>query len=525
MHLIASPVAESRFRRHFRRAEMYLAANQREAAIKAFQAASEANQDHVETRLRMADLHLAADRHNPAREQVVRALSGHIESPRIAVQLIQRLNTIGESTIVLDVVRQLPTAMWDSATSLAEVAKQLVMIGAYEPADEFARAAVARDPDHPTALSVMATVDLFHGRLEHAYQHAERCLARLPDDPGSHWLIGRLRRPGGATRVDRIRAALSRTTEPGALATLGFALHDELHELRDYAGAWRALEDACGAKRRQLDYDPADTAALFGALHTFSPMEAAMRDGYRDPDIRPLFVIGLHRSGTTLVERIISGHSQVAAGGETYDITTTLRRASGVHCRNELDTRVVQARAGFDYRRIGAEYLQGMRWRIRGKQWVTDKLPSNFLNVGFIARALPDARFVCLQRDPIDVGLSSLRTLFGTGCGYSYDQMDYVDYYRRFDRLMDHWHALFPGRILDVRYDELVAEPEAMTRRIAEFCGLDFEPAMVKIEERSDAVSTASSVMMRDGIRKDRGKVWKAYEQQLQPMIQALGGG
>jgi hypothetical protein len=89
---------------------------------------------------------------------------------------------------------------------------------------------------------------------------------------------------------------------------------------------------------------------------------------------------------------------------------------------------------------------------------------------------------------------------------------------------MDHWHAIFPGRILDVAYDDLVAEPETMARRMAEFCGLEFEPAMVRIQDRKDAVATASSVMMRDGIRKDRGKVWKAYEQQLQPMIRAFGG-
>lgn len=525
MSAAVSPIQESRFRKQLKRAEIYLAANQRDAAIQALEGASEANPDHVETRLRLAELHLAADRHNPAREQIMKALSGHIESPRVAVLLIQKLNTISESSVIVDVVRQLPVPMWDSAKSLSEVAQQLSVVGAHELADEFAKAAVARDPGHPPSLFMMAKMDVFFGRLASAAEYAERCLAILPEDAGTHWLLSRLRMPGADKRIDRIRSLIARTTELGALASLGYALHNELHDQKDYGPSWDALDLACKAKRKKLAYDPAETAALFEALHTFSPVEAAVRDGFSDPGFKPLFVIGLHRSGTTLAERIISGHSRVAAGGETYDITAALRRASGVHCRTELDKRVVDARAGFDYRRIGAEYLQGMRWRAGGKPVITDKLPSNFLNVGFIARALPDARFVRLRRDPIDVGLSNLRTLFSTACGYSYDQMDYVDYYRRFDRLMDHWHALFPGRILDVRYDELVAEPEAMTRRIAEFCGLDFEPAMVKIEERSDAVSTASSVMMRDGIRKDRGKVWKAYEQQLQPMIQALGGG
>lgn len=524
MSIALSPADDSRFRKHLRRADLYIASGQTDQAVVSLMAASEANPDHVDTRLRIADIHLAADRHNLAREQVMKALSGYIESPAVAVELIRRLNKISESSTIIEIARQLPTPMWQSATSLAEMAQQLSIIGAHELADEFAKAAVAFDPRHPPSLSIMARMDVFYGRLSDAAEHAERCLAIVPDEPGTHWLLSRLRLPDAGKRIERIEAILGRTEEPGAVSSLAYALHNELHDQKDYVRAWDALAVACRAKRQQLGYTPAESDVLYDALHQWTPEEAAINDGFVDPTLQPIFVVGMHRSGTTLSERIISGHSRVAAGGETYDITAALRRASGYHCRLETDRRIVEARAGFDYRRIGAEYLDSMRWRAAGAPCITDKLPSNFLNIGFIARALPQARIIRLRRDPIDVGLSNLRTLFSTAAAYSYDQMDFVHYFNRYEKLMEHWHAIFPGRIMDVEYNDLVADPEGMARRIAAFCGLEFEPAMVKIEERSDAVATASSVMMRDGIRKDRGKVWKAYEQPLQPMIQAFGG-
>ena len=238
--------------------------------------------------------------------------------------------------------------------------------------------------------------------------------------------------------------------------------------------------------------------------------------------MRPVFVIGLHRSGTTLAERIFSGHSQVAAGGETYDVRAQLRRISGLHFTKEIDRRLIEDRDSLDYAAIGSHYLRGMSWRTQGKPVFTDKLPSNYYNVGFIAHALPDARFIHLNRDPRDVGLSSLRTLFSHACPYSYDQMDFVTHYHEYRQLMDHWRSLYADRILDIDYQALVDDPEGSAARMAEFCGLSFEPAMVSIDKRTDSVSTASSVMMREGIRKDRGRLWAKYETHLQPMLQRL---
>lgn len=513
----------ARLARLMQRADGYRNSHQDAAAAACYESVIKEQPDHVAALLGLAELHLGRGGHNPGRALIVRAVSGHLASPRLALQLVRALNTVSESGLMVEIARQLAPPMWDSAQSLAEMANELSMVGAHELARDFARAGVARDANHPPSLYVHAMLDVFFGDNESATEHAERCIGLLPGDPGSHWLLSRLRLPDAGRRIDRLRFELERAPDAEAEAYLAYALHNELHDQRDYAASWAALERACRVKRSTLEYTQAASDRLFGELRRWRADEILTTDGFDEQRLRPVFVIGLHRSGTTLAERILSGHSQITAGGETYDVRAQLRRASGLHFFQDLATEVVERRAGLNYRAIGDAYLRSMAWRNRGTPMLTDKLPSNYFNVGFIARALPQARFIHLRRDPVDVGLSSLRTLFSHACPYSYDQGEYVAHYRNYLALMEHWRELLPERILDVDYSDLVNAPEASATRMAKFCGVDFEPAMLSIQTRNDAVSTASSVMMRDGIRTDRGKVWKAYESQLQPMIDALG--
>lgn len=512
----------SRLRRLLQRAETYRSGGQLDAAAASFDACLEVEHDNVQALLGLAEMHLRLGAHNAARSAVLRATGGRLESPRLALQLLGGLNAVGESGAIVEFARQIVPPLWDSAGSLAEVAHVLSQVGAHELARDFAHAAVARDPGHPPSLYVHATLDVFFGEVASAAEHIERCLAILPGDPGSHWLLSRLRQDDAGRRIDRIERELARAPDAYSEGFLAYALHNELHELGDYERAFAALQRGCRAKRGSLNYRPEESAGLFAALREWRAEEISAGGGCEEGAFTPVFVIGLHRSGTTLAERMLGGHSQVRAGGETYDIRTQLRRASGRHFADELDLATVQSRATLDYRSIGENYLQGMRWRGDGRPLLTDKLPSNYYNLGFIARALPHARFVHLRRDPVDVGLSSLRTLFSFACPYSYDPMEFVAHYRDYARLMEHWRAVVGDRILDVDYEQLVADPVASATRMAAFCGLSFEPAMPAIETRNEAVSTASSVMMRDGIRRDRGKLWKAYERQLAPMIDAL---
>ena len=231
----------------------------------------------------------------------------------------------------------------------------------------------------------------------------------------------------------------------------------------------------------------------------------------------------MHRSGTTLLEQLLDGHSQVQGIGELYDFTAQMRYATDHHCRGVIDATIAERAGGVDYRAVGEGYLAGLEWRLGERRCFTDKLPSNFLNLGFICSALPQARILHMVRDPLEVCFSNLRELFSDANPYSYDQRELAAYYRQYQRLMAHWRAQWGDRILDIEYTELTRDPETVMRRVTAFCGLEFEPAMMALGARTRGVATASAVQVRQGIVAREAPKWKPYEGYLQPLIEALG--
>jgi hypothetical protein len=230
----------------------------------------------------------------------------------------------------------------------------------------------------------------------------------------------------------------------------------------------------------------------------------------------------MHRSGTTLLEQLLDGHGDVKGVGELYDFTSQMRYATDHHCRGVIDATVVERAGSVDFEAVGRGYLEKMEWRLGGERHFTDKLPSNFLNVGFICRALPQAKILHMVRDPVETCFSNLRELFSDANPYSYDQIELADYYKQYRRLMAHWHQACPGRILDVDYAELTRDPETVMRRVAAFCGLEYEAGMLDIAARKRGVATASAVQVRQGIVARESPKWAPYETYLQPLIQAL---
>lgn len=506
-------------------AEQRLATGDRNGAAKLFLSVLQADSGNVIALTQLSSLHLQSGRHNEARALVARALGQDLRVPAYAMHLGRALVSIGDSSTFLELVSQLPPSMWDSAMSLGVVAQQLVLVGANDLADPFVDEALRREPRNPQALHLKATLDVFFGRLDAASEHAQACLATEPHTAGAHWLLSRLRLPNAQQRVANIRSILAEASVSDEdRVWLWYAIHNELHDAKDWEGAWEALSQACHIKRTLLRHDADATRAMLAALRGTTREELRETDGWIDPTLSPIFIVGMHRSGTTLMERIVSGHSTARAGGETYDFTTALRRECGLHFRGTLHEHAVVCRSRFRFEQIGRRYCDAIRWRAAGHSRVTDKLPSNYLNIGLIARALPSAKIIHMRRDPMDVGFSNLRTLFADAAPYSYDQADFVAYYREYERLMAHWREVLPeGRMLDVEYQRLVDNPEAEAMRVCDFLEIPFEPAMLDIGSRTDAVATASSVMMRDGIRKDRGAVWRPYASYLGPLMEAFG--
>ncbi len=304
---------------------------------------------------------------------------------------------------------------------------------------------------------------------------------------------------------------------------LYIALHKELDDLGEHEAAWQALQQACQSKRGALKYAAADSRALVDALiaipHAIPPRGSPM-DGKT-----PIFIVGMHRSGTTLVEQLLDGSPQVRGVGELYDFTSAMRYATDHHCKGVIDPTIVQRAAGVDFAEVGRRYLDGMAWRLGDEACFTDKLPSNFLNIGFICRALPQARILHMVRDPLETCFSNLRELFSDANPYSYDQAELADYFLQYRRLMAHWHATYPGRILDVDYAELTRDPETVMRKVAEFCGVEYVEAMRDPRSSTRAVATASAVQVRDRVVRREVPKWAPYARHLEPLMAALRRG
>ena len=233
----------------------------------------------------------------------------------------------------------------------------------------------------------------------------------------------------------------------------------------------------------------------------------------------------MHRSGTTLLEQLLDASPDVRGVGELNDFPAAMRHAADHYCKGTLDRTIVQRASTMDFAAVGRRYMDGMAWRLGDEIFFTDKQPANFLNAGFICRALPQAKILHLVRDPVETCFSNLRELFSGINEYSYDQRELADYYLQYRRLMAHWHAAFPGRILDVPYAALTGDTEAAMRRVAAHCGIDYVPGMSDPRTSTRAVSTASSVQVRDGVvRRDTPK-WIPYAGHLQPLVRALREG
>ena len=407
---------------------------------------------------------------------------------------------------------------------LMTLARHCSLAGDQERALRFLDEVHRADPDFPPGLLARAQVLMYFGRLQESARDVEHCLRRAPGIAQAHWLRSRLGMPEAvADDAAQLQDLLARADGNGQdQALLGFALHALLDRRGDHAGAWSALEHACRAKRQLLAYDPAEARRLADALIAMPggvPSGATVADGAKVP----ILIVGMHRSGTTLLEQLLDRSPQVRGVGERYDFTSAMRYATDHPCRGVVDETVVERAGDVDFAEVGRHYLASMAWRLGDEPCFVDKLPSNFLNIGFICRALPQARILHMVRDPMETCFSNLRELFSEANAYSYDQLELAGHFKQYRQLMAHWHAAWPGRILDVSYAGLVADPIAQMQRIAGFCGIDWTPAMAAPRREGQAVATASAVQVREAVSPRPIAKWMPYAGWLQPLARALG--
>jgi tetratricopeptide (TPR) repeat protein len=359
------------------------------------------------------------------------------------------------------------------------------------------------------------------GRRDQCIALYREALERFPGLVEAWWSLGNLK----TFRFDDadLAAMRAKLAEPETSAhdraLLHFTLGKAAEDADDFAPSFAHYAEANALRRKAVRHDPDHTRAVFAELRaTFTPEFFARHAGTGAASRDPIFVVGLARSGSTLIEQMLSSHSQVEATMELPNIVAIPDRLDGPYPQvlDELDPDMFEA--------LGEEYLEDTRaFRRQGKPFFIDKMPENFRHVGLIALILPNAKIVDARRHPLSAGLSLLRQDFESDYAYSFDLAEIGRYYRDYVELMAHWDAVLPGRVHRVLYEDMVADPETALRRLLDYLGLPFEEQCLRFHENARAVRTASAEQVRRPIFRDALEQWRNYDEWLGPLKDALG--
>jgi tetratricopeptide (TPR) repeat protein len=394
-------------------------------------------------------------------------------------------------------------------------------LGAHDKAVPLFQAAVTQRPEHVQMRYNLASSLGFLGRFDEAVAHYEAVIAAQPRFMKAHSALSALRRQTPeSNHIARLEALLPQVRDSIDELHLRHALAKEHEDLQDHDASFRHLDLANRRRKAQLGYHIDTDRAIFDRLtQRFAQADYFQGDG--DPSEAPIFIIGLPRTGTTLADRILSSHPAIESAGELPAMPMAVKRLSRTSSRTIIDPGTIDAVSGVSPTALGRLYLAAVAPRRATDRRFIDKLPLNFLYAGFIARALPNAKLVCLRRQPLDSVWSNYKHLFATNFpyyNYSHDLLDTATYYVLFDRLMSTWRQLFPGRILELRYEALVDDLEGESRRLLAHCGLEWSAECLRFHENPSAVATPSTAQVRQPIYRSALGRWRAYERYLAPV-------
>lgn len=405
------------------------------------------------------------------------------------------------------------------ASTLAPAAFTQEAIEAYDQCLQF-------QPKHIGALLGRGHVLKAVGRYDDAVASYNACIQQRPDLGETYWSLANLK----TYRFDDAAVAeMERRAESGGLTVQSevnflFALAKAHEDRRDYDRAWSYYHAGNTKQRATVAYDPVQTEVTNDRLiEVFSADFLQSTLGIGEPDSAPIFIVGLPRSGSTLLEQILASHSQVEGTSELPylgRVTNWLNRnrAEGVNYPEAVRELKPQ-----DFQQLGKDYLGFAQIHRRsGAPRFIDKMPNNFPNIGLLAMILPNARIIDARRHPLDACLSCYRQLFAKGQAFTYDLTEIGEYYLQYQRMMDHWAQALPGRVLSVQYEDVVTDFEPQVRRLLAFCGLGWEDSCLRFYESDRPVRTPSSEQVRQPIYDRSIGHWKHFAHHLDELITVI---
>jgi tetratricopeptide (TPR) repeat protein len=440
------------------------------------------------------------------------------------------LRTLGRPEEAVSHFRRALALKADYAEAHANLGNALGDLARFEAAAASLRRAVALKPDFAPARRDLATVLQTLGQLDAARETLDKAISDYPGDPSFYRILGDLKRFSAddphLTTLETLAKNVSALL-PDQQVELHFALGKAYADLERHELSFQHLLAGNRLARQGIDYDEAATLRLFERMRAVFGAEL-LRDaaGRGDPTDLPVFIIGMPRSGTTLVEQILASHPMVAAGGELEELTHAIARHHETIQKRMDYPELVASLDATDFRAIGANYRNAVATKAGGKPRLTDKLPANFLHAGLIPLVLPNARIIHTRRNPLDTCLSCFSILFKSGhLKFSYDLAEVGRYYRAYAALMEHWrHCVPPGVMLEVDYEDLITDFEGQVRRMLAHCGLPWDDACRDFHRTDRPVYTASSRQVRQPVYRSSVARSQPYQHLLGPLLEALSG-
>ncbi|MFQ5549095.1 MAG: sulfotransferase [Woeseia sp.] len=397
------------------------------------------------------------------------------------------------------------------------------LLGDQQEASQWIAKAVEKQPNRVAFLVNQANNHMFLGRLDEAEAVLRKALKSQPGNPQANWILSNVRKATNRDHVEVLeRLVEQENRNPRALAFLNYGLGKELEDLEDWENAFEAFARGAKARRSTIEFDEASEIEMYKAFGDTFTSEWMSNGAAGHDDPSPIFVVGQPRTGTTLVERIITSHSQVHSAGELKQFGTCIRRMSDYREPKRYSARLAGLAAGIDSEKLGKAYMARTA-KMRGTlPRFVDKLPPNYLYVPLILKALPKAKIIHLTRNPMDACFASFKQLFADAYRHSYDQAEMARHHARYYYLLALWRERFGDRFFDISYEETARDLEPNARALIDFLELPWEDACLEFHKQDAAVTTASAVQVRQPVHTRSIDRWRRYEGQLSAMRKTL---